>query len=246
VNKQLIQAASEIKTPLAFLALVIIVTEGIFLYLASKATGGDFTILVVAAAFLPFCSLSVFYFLYRNALPKSQLGGSFQPIKDSVTQQPSGKTYDLFVSAPMASFETESEFKSSRDAIFDVVKGIKRSCSFDDVFYAGTEIESFKEFDSADLSVIEDYDATYHSKYFLLFYPERLATSALIELGWAMAFKKPIIIFYKDHEDLPFLMKHLEGSYTNIRLYKYKTSANVRDKFQTNGVRLFTALETPA
>jgi len=243
VNVKLIKAANEIKTPLAFLALFIIITEGVILFLAGQATGGDFTVLVISAALLPFAALLVFYFLYRYAVSDKNFANGTQPIKDDVTQKPSGRRYDLFVSAPMAAFDTDGEFSSSRNAIFDVVRGIKKSCNFENVFYAGNEIESFKDFDSADLSVIDDYDATYNSKYFLLFYPKKLVTSALIELGWAMAFKKPIIIFYKNKDDLPFLMKHLDGAYRNIKLYQYKTSANVRDKFHNNGLKLFEILE---
>jgi len=243
VDVKLVKAASEIKTPLAFLALFIIITEGVILFLAGKATGGDFTALVISAALLPFAALLVFFLLYRYGVSGKSFTNGTQPIRDDVTQKPSGRKYDLFVSSPMAAFETDGEFKSSRDAIFDVVRGVKKSCNFESVFYAGTEIESFKDFDSADLSVIDDYDAAYNCKYFLLFYPKKLVTSALIELGWAMAFKKPIIIFYKNKDDLPFLMKHLDSAYRNIKLYQYKTSANVRDKFHNNGVKLFEILE---
>lgn len=65
-NKQLIQAANEIKTPLAFLSLIIIISEGILLYLISKADGTDLTILVIMIAVIPVASLIVFYLLYKN------------------------------------------------------------------------------------------------------------------------------------------------------------------------------------
>ncbi|MGD8358175.1 MAG: hypothetical protein PVG42_08970 [Lysobacterales bacterium] len=243
VDKDLVRAANEIKTPLAFLALAILVTESILVVLAGKAQGTNLTILVIACAALPFFLLFIFYLMFKGKTGTGVELESTQLIRKEVEKQPSGRKYDLFVSAPMAAFETDSEFKSSRAAVFDVVRGIKKHCHFQDVYYAGSEIESQKEFDSADLSVIEDFDAAINSKYFVLFYPKKLASSSLIELGWAMAYRKPIIVFYKNREDLPFLMKHMEGAYRNIRLYEYKTSANVRDKFCNHGEKLFEALE---
>jgi len=68
LNKELIQAAGSIKTPLSFLALVIIITEGILLYLAQNAQGVDFTILVAAMALLPFMTLGVFYFMFKSTV----------------------------------------------------------------------------------------------------------------------------------------------------------------------------------
>ncbi len=177
MKKELLEAAGKIKTPIALLTVVIIFTEIILIYLIEKSTGTDFTILVIAIAALPFSVLFVLSYLYKNIISEISKSDSAQPIKPEVDKKPSGKKYDLFVSAPMASFESEGEFKSSREAIFNVVRGIKKNCKFESVFYAGAEIESFKDFDVEDLSVIEDYDATFHSKYFILFYPKKLVTS---------------------------------------------------------------------
>ena len=161
-------------------------------------------------------------------------------------QAPSGKAYDLFVSAPMASFNTDGEFQASRNAVFDIVRNIKKQCKFDSVFYAGDEIESQKDFESEDLSVVEDYDACFRSKYFVLIYPLKIATSALIELGWAMALKKPIIIFAKNRVDLPFLARNADSVFSNLRIYEYKTSADIINRFQVSGKEILDQLSQPA
>jgi len=49
-----------------------------------------------------------------------------------------------------------------------------------------SRIESPEGFESEDLSVVNDYDACFRSRYFMLIYPQKIASSALIELGWAM------------------------------------------------------------
>jgi hypothetical protein len=238
MNIKAISALKEIKTPLAFLSLVVLVAEGILLYLMKKATGFDLTILIIGCILLPFACLVVLYLLYKDPYGSA----SALAVKDEI-QPPSGKTYELFVSAPMAAFESDKDFQASRNAIFDVVRAIKKNCRFNDVFYAGTEIESHKDFESEDLSVVEDYDACFRSKYFILIYPQKLATSALIELGWAMAHRKPIIIFTKKRGDLPFLAKNADAVFANLRIYEYKTSSDIIDRFYANGAELFTQLE---
>ena len=52
-----LKSLKEIKTPLAFLSLVVLVAEGILLYLMKKATGTDLTILLVGCVLLPFACL---------------------------------------------------------------------------------------------------------------------------------------------------------------------------------------------
>ncbi len=238
MNPKTINALKEIKTPLAFLSLVVLVAEVILVYLSEKVTGTDLTILIVGCLLLPFTCLLTLYLMYG---PRSGQIATLEVIDEF--KAPSGRSYDLFVSAPMAAFETENEFQSSRNAILDVVRGIKKYCRFKDVFYAGDEIESHKDFESEDISVVEDYDACFRSRYFILIYPQKIATSALIELGWAMAHKKPIVIFAKKRDELPFLAKNADSVFKNVRIYEYKTSSDIINRFYVNSSSLFQQLE---
>lgn len=241
-NKGWDKTISAVKTPLGFFSLVILVSEGLLLYLAKGATGTNITVLTVGCVLLPFACMVFVYLLNRQTptpTPAPELS-----VKPDV-KPPSGHSYDLFVSAPMAAFETEKEFQSSRNAVFDVVRGIKKTCKFNSVFYAGNEIESQKEFESEDMSVVEDYDACCRSKYFMLIYPQKIATSALIELGWAMAHRKPTIIFTKTRIDLPFLARNADAVFSNIRIYEYKTSADISNRFYANGSGCFEQLLDP-
>ena len=233
-----IKSLKEIKTPLSFLSLAIIVTEGLLYSLIEKAEGLNLTLVTIGMVALPFFILVIFYLLSKN---KSN-GFEGGEVVDKSSKNIQERKYDLFVSAPMASFDHSKEYESSRASISDAVRGIKKSCNFSDVFYAGYEIASFKEFESADLSVAQDYTSLRNSTNFVLIYPRNMATSALIELGWAMVMKKPIIILVKDRDDLPYLMKHADSVYKNIAIYKYKTSSDIQNKFSPNGTKLFDAL----
>lgn len=233
-----IKSLKEIKTPLSFLAFVILVTEYLLYSLIESGTNAQKTIITIGMVALPFVTLWVFYLLFK---PQST-GYEGAELKIEEENKELGNMYDLFVSVPMAAFDESHEYEKFRASILDTIRGIKRSCSFKNVFFAGEEISSFKDFESEDLSIVEDYTALKNSVNFVLIYPRKIATSALIELGWAMVMKKPIIIFSKNRDDLPYLMKNADAVYNNIAIYEYKTSADMQNKFSTNKCKLFDAL----
>jgi hypothetical protein len=224
----------EIKTPLGFLALVVSIVGGILLSLILKeAKRFNLTILIVSCVLLIFVAcLMTLYFLYSP---------STLDVKKEI-KPPSGRNYDLFISVPMAAFDVENEFELFHKTTLDIVHEIKKNCKFKNIFYAGQEIKSPIDFESEDSSIVEDYDACFRSKYFMLIYPQKIATSALIELGWAMAHKKPIIIFVKNRKDLPFLVKNGDSVFSNLRIYNYKTSLDIINMFRVNGNKIFEQL----
>ena len=233
-----IKSLKEIRTPLAFLSLAIVAAEGFLYSLVDKVEGFNLTFITIGMVVFPFFILTIFYYLFKGQ-PNGFEGGE---VVDEGSKNIQERKYDLFVSAPMASFDNSQEYESYRASILDAVREIKKSCSFSDVFYAGHEINSFKDFESDDLSVAQNYSSLRNSTNFILLYPRKIATSALIELGWAMVMKKPIIIFVKNRDDLPYLMKHADSVYRNIVIYKYKTSSDIQKKFSSNGAKLFDAL----
>ncbi|MGD8779937.1 MAG: hypothetical protein PVH88_13365 [Ignavibacteria bacterium] len=233
-----IKSLKEIRTPLAFLSLTVIATEGLLFSLIGKSSENDKTIITVGIVILPFFIIFIFYLMFK---PRSS-GYEGAELKIEEENKEAGKEYDLFVSVPMAAFDKSREYEKFRASILDAIRGIKKSCAFSNVFFAGQEISTFKDFESEDLSIVEDYTALKNSTNFVLIYPQKLPTSALIELGWAMVMKKPIILFSKNRDDLPYLMKNADSVYKNIAIYTYKTSADIQTKFSTNQRKLFDAL----
>jgi len=238
MDANVLRSINEIKTPLAFLCLAILAPEAVLFLLINSGSNIDRTIITSGMVALPFFTISIFYLMFK---PQENGFEGAEVVNEEASKVTSGK-YDLFVSTPMAAFGTSGEYEKFREATLDTIRGIKRSCAFSDVFFAGQEISSFKEFESEDLSVVQDYAALKNSTNFILIYPQKLATSALIELGWAMVMKKPIIIFAKNKDDLPFLMKNADAVYKNIAIYEYKTSSDIQTKFSANQRKLFEAL----
>jgi len=93
--------------------------------------------------------------------------------------------FDVFVSAPMAAYESDAEVKADHDRIGPVVAYLEDQLSLS-VFWAGRNIRSKADFDAPDISATKDVEALLDSKFFLLLYPARIASSVLFEAGIAL------------------------------------------------------------
>src|SRR5687768_3350197 len=116
----------EIGTPLKYFALAILIVNGILGGLALKATGGDFTLLVAGMIVSLVLLIAVVGFLAVKR-PEALLGVGQKGIP-KVT----GK-HDVFLSSPMAAFDSEEEYKRDRENALAVVEALKKECRFESV-----------------------------------------------------------------------------------------------------------------
>lgn len=232
-----------IKTPLALLALVVLLIEGALAALAVKATGRDFTILVVGlVGILAAVVIAVLlvYWKRPDLLPDSQ--------EDDVTETPGVYQYDAFVSAPMAGFGTDAKgYQRSRADVLRLLKTLKESCAARNVFYAGETLSSVRAFEAADLSLETDLEALRASRCFILIYPASLVTSALVEVGVAIGLRKPVVIHVLDGVELPYLLRHAQGlgeSHGAIHVYRYANFSDILHVYRANP-EILRRLEEP-
>ena len=118
--------------------------------------------------------------------------------------------YGLFFSAPMTGLSNSADYKRNKDQAIDIIRHIQNKHGITEIFYAGFEIESADKFDAPENAMATDLDAIASSSAFILYYPEPMASSALIELGFALGIKKPIIIITKNRKTLPYLIKNAD------------------------------------
>ncbi|MEQ6342069.1 MAG: toll/interleukin-1 receptor domain-containing protein [Gammaproteobacteria bacterium] len=167
--------------------------------------------------------------LGENQLTEKQLDKVFQtwwPDLEKALQQAamkaksnSGKfTYDVFLSTPMAAFPTDAEYQAGRAQFKKLFDSLKQDCGLS-VYWAAEKIESMSDFDTLDVSVLDDLKALQQSHRFVLVYPQKLVTSALFEAGYALALGRFSHYFVRDREDLPFLMRELAGPNSNVRIH---------------------------
>ena len=108
----------------------------------------------------------------------------------------------IFLAAPISAFDDENEYRKYRNIILSLILSLRQ-----DEFDVYSEVEHVTEksnYDSPAQSVKDDFEKIKKSDVFLLFHPKKAQTSALIELGYAYAMQKKVIIISRK-ELLPYL-----------------------------------------
>lgn len=233
---------NSIKTPLGFFSLLILVTEGILGLLAIKATGTDFTVLLISMLSIIIISILIVTLLaiYRPITLTSKWS-----LKDFIARSQKMTETEIqeegvFLSSPMAGFSNDEEFINERAKMLELIELLQKECKFDSVYYAGNKIESGKGFNPAPLALKDDYDALKKSKYFLLIYPHKMVSSVLFEAGWALALGKESIYFVQNKDDLPFLMKEAAQAIHKVQIYTYTDKDDLLNIIKKHGCRIFT------
>lgn len=125
--------------------------------------------------------------------------------------------YDVFLSVPMASFTSDSDYQAFRKEAMKVVSALRDRCKLS-VFCALEDIPSMKDFETHGVSAHDDMTILHDSGCFIMIYPKKLATSALFEAGYALALGLPSRIFVQDEKDLPYLLQRLPEAFTNVSI----------------------------
>lgn len=133
----------------------------------------------------------------------------------------------LFISTPISSYKSEEDFSRLRAWLYTLAKKIATSIPQCPVFCAACEITSPTHTDDPVESVKRDLQILDASTHFVLVFPEKLASSALIELGYALAKKKPVLIIAPSSSALPFMALGLGNSDYNVSV---KTTDPLSDK----------------
>lgn len=121
---------------------------------------------------------------------------------------------NIFIAAPISGFSSKYKYLNYRNGVLKMIEALRKDCV---VF---SEIENFTKLDSYDepgKSAIEDFNKILNSDVFILMHPSKMQTSALIELGYAIAHKKNIIIV-SQKKFLPFLTLGLCDVIDNVKL----------------------------
>jgi hypothetical protein len=241
-----------VRSPLGFFSLIILITELILASLAQKATGLDFTILIGGMILIILTSIIVvairgnYYQRLQdengeNECLTSGAGAHKGRDSGSLTKVDQQCKYDLFLSAPMAAYENNEQYRASRAEVKKVFDAFKDYCEFK-IYWSGEEIENIWDFDTQDASIINDLRAVKQSKYFCLIYPEKIVTSALFEAGYALAYNKFSVYFVKKRSDLPFLMRDAGSVFTNVRIHNgddWESSDDIVRVIRRNREQLF-------
>jgi hypothetical protein len=127
------------------------------------------------------------------------------------------RKYDIFLASPISSFSSASQYVEDRSNILQLIRILEDKIGT--VFYAGRNLSDKDNLD-ADEEVKSDFEAIKGCTYFIMCYPEKSASSVLVEAGYALALNKFSIYIVRNLSDLPFLLQFAIRVYKNVTAYE--------------------------
>lgn len=140
----------------------------------------------------------------------------------------------VFLSSPMASLE-DDEYEQFQNQMCRIQATIKRECKSKQVFYPGQNIERVERFEGKQKAINKNFVKLKECEYLVVIYPEALTSSVLVEIGYAMALSKKIIVFVRERDNLPYILQEADKSIGNINVYTYTDVQEIIDRIVSNG-----------
>lgn len=116
----------------------------------------------------------------------------------------------IFLATPISGLKND-DYSTYRSVLLNLVERLKEN---HEVYSELERISDINCYDSPEKSVIEDFRKIKEAEVFLLHHPARMQSSTLIELGYACAQDKKIIIV-GNKTDLPYLALGLPSAQLN-------------------------------
>ena len=143
---------------------------------------------------------------------------------------------NMFIASPIAGFTSEADYNKYKKLIKSVVGKIKKNNNnLNNIFCEITNINDISEYDSPASAVTKDLYHIDESEIFVLLYPKKVVSSALIELGYAISKRKKILIIASSKDILPYMVLGLDQVYPNIKVeiteYTFENMFNLINKF---------------
>lgn len=227
---------------LRFGAILIAVLQSILLVLLFQTDGSDRT-LIIAVVLLCLVLMVLGFFWVIARAPNGGTGPAETP---SPAREERTIEYDVFISAPMAAYADDDAIERQQQDFNQIRAALRRRCQFERCFYAGVDMRNSEEFDKPHLALRSNLQKLRASRYFIMLYPERMASSILVEAGMAIALGIPSIWFVRNAEDLPFLLRNANQAESvvamipKVRIYTGESATEIVQALETHGVDLFT------
>lgn len=145
------------------------------------------------------------------------------------------KKNTIFICAPMSNIPPD-EYASLRESVLKI-KDLLLQIGFTEVHCPLIDIESQDRFDGKSKAIDSNYHLMKQVDSMLFIYPWKIASSALIEMGYGLALSKRMAVFYFD--GLPYIMEEAAMHITNIMTYKVSTYKDIYQKIERNGMHIF-------
>jgi hypothetical protein len=132
--------------------------------------------------------------------------------------------HDLFISCPMSSVS-----KAEYDELKGTIVNLRDSLEADGrrVYSAALRVEGLDDMDQEDIAAEEDLKALKLSRHFMMIYPHPVATSCLLEAGYALIVGIPSIYFVRQISDLPYMLRGALETSPDVKQCRYKQAGDI-------------------
>jgi hypothetical protein len=136
--------------------------------------------------------------------------------------------YDLFISCPMSSIDGEEyeQMHATVERMIDMMGEAGHSA-----YSAIRRVGHNRALDLEDISAETDLEALTKSRRFLMIYPKKVASSCLLEAGYALAHRMPSTYFVRNDKDLPYMLRGALEAYDNARAVRFREASQILDLF---------------
>lgn len=132
----------------------------------------------------------------------------------------------IFISTPISGFSSASDYSKFREWFVCNLNQLRNANPCVNIYCAAEHVDSHKHMGKPFESTRQDIVALDRSQGFILFYPEKIASSALIELGYALAKNTPILIVTPSKSVIPFMATAFDELYSNVKTLEIKFDNN--------------------
>jgi hypothetical protein len=151
---------------------------------------------------------------------------------EQVTSVKKGK---VFIGAPMASLQNKDEYTRMRENVLKIRDSIVANTGASEVYCPCEHIRSRGQFDDARRAIHEDFKILKESEHYVFLYPEKTASSVLLEMGYAIALSKKTTIFTRRRTELPFMLRKADESIEKLRIVQYQSIDKLLDRIKSEG-----------
>lgn len=113
----------------------------------------------------------------------------------------------VFIATPISAFSSALDLQRFRFWLIETLSIVRNDRPDLSIESEVLGIETPKDYDDPSMSAIKDFRLIDEASHFVLVYPELSASSALVELGYALAHDKPVLVIAHSVDGLPSIVK---------------------------------------
>ncbi len=146
--------------------------------------------------------------------------------------------HSVFISAPMSGL-SEEKYIELRENVQTIKEILLNHCGFEWLRYVGDGIAATADFDGAVKALRENLRDIKQCEAMVVLYPDNIKSSVLLEIGYAIALSKRIVLFTKSKEKLPFMLTQADVAIPTLKIFEYRQFSEIRRILSHNGKSLF-------